>query len=110
MVNMIFDVFASLIRHRKMTRLEQYDWYDASVGEKYVAQTEQLTQDDLKLDYENGHYLLKLSDSQWDLVSQLKLQVLLDDCSGYIDLGMNNVYDLMMTVILLSILITHGLH
>lgn len=103
-----FDVFANIVAYTSQENdsiggffgwlfddndYEQYDWYDASVGEKYVAQTEQLTQDDLKLDYENGQYLLKLSDSQWDLVSQLKLQVLLDDGSGYIDLGMDNVYD-----------------
>lgn len=103
-----FDVFANIVAYTSQESdstggffgwlfddndYEQYDWYDASIGAKYASQTEQLTQDDLELDYENGHYLLKLNDSQWNLVSQLKLQVFLDDGSGYIDLGMDNVYD-----------------
>ena len=77
------------------TDYEQYDWYDASVGQKYVSQSDtvQLSGDDMALDEENGQYLLKLSQSQWDIVSQLKLQVLLDDGEGYIDLGMDNVYE-----------------
>lgn len=71
----------------------KYDWYDESIGEKYTSQLEKLTDEDLELDYENGRYLLRLTDEQWDIVSQLELQVFLDDGEGYIDLGGDNVYE-----------------
>ena len=41
----------------------------------------------------NGTYTLPLSDDKWDLVSDLELNVFVDDGSGYIDLGMDNVFD-----------------
>ncbi len=69
-----------------------YDWYDASIGEKYTSQMEKITDDDLKLDYEDGTYVLKLTNEQWDIISKLELQVFLDDGEGYIDLGSDNVY------------------
>ena len=42
---------------------------------------------------EDGNYLIKLSDEQWELVNSLDMNMFLDDGEGYIDLGLDNVYE-----------------
>ena len=41
----------------------------------------------------DGKHLMSLSKSQWDLVQSLQLNVFVDDGEGYIDLGLDNVYE-----------------
>lgn len=41
----------------------------------------------------NGQYTLTLSESQWQLVNSLDKNVFYDDGIGYVDLGLDNVYD-----------------
>ena len=41
----------------------------------------------------NGQYLMTLSESQWKLVNSLDKNVFYDDGTGYVDLGLDNVYD-----------------
>lgn len=41
----------------------------------------------------NGQYTLTLSESQWQLVNSLDKNVFYDDGTGYVDLGLDNVYD-----------------
>jgi len=45
------------------------------------------------LSEKNGGYVLSLSDKEWDLVQNLNLNVFFDDGSGFIDLGLDNVYE-----------------
>lgn len=40
-----------------------------------------------------GHNVLLLTDEEWDLVQQVELNVFVDDGEGYIDLGLDNVYE-----------------
>ena len=40
-----------------------------------------------------GSYALNLSEDQWSLVNDVELNVFLDDGEGFIDLGLDNVYD-----------------
>ena len=40
----------------------------------------------------NGIYTMKLPESQWEMVHKLDLNMFYDDGSGYIDLGLDNVY------------------
>lgn len=42
---------------------------------------------------ENGTPVLRLSEEQWSLVQDLELNVFVDDGGGYIDLGLDNVFD-----------------
>ena len=42
---------------------------------------------------EDGHYKLKLSEKQWKLVQDIDLNVFVDDGEGYIDLGLDNVFE-----------------
>lgn len=41
----------------------------------------------------NGQYKLTLSESQWQLVNSLDKNVFYDDGTGYVDLGLDNVFD-----------------
>ena len=41
----------------------------------------------------NGQYLLTLTEDQWKLVNTLDKNVFYDDGTGYVDLGLDNVYD-----------------
>ncbi len=42
----------------------------------------------------NGHQVLSLSQEQWDLINDVELNVWINDGSGYIDLGLDNVFEL----------------
>lgn len=42
---------------------------------------------------QNGQYVMKLTEDQWKLVHRLDKNVFYDDGQGYIDLGLDNVYD-----------------
>ncbi len=64
--------------------------------------SQQETADYLSLNYfdansliwseENGQYLMTLPEDQWKLVHKLDKNVFYDDGTGYIDLGLDNVY------------------
>lgn len=41
---------------------------------------------------QNDTYTMKLSESQWEMVHDLDLNMFYDDGTGYIDLGLDNVY------------------
>lgn len=48
---------------------------------------------DLKVTTKNGQKVLALSEKQWDLVQNMELNVFIDDGSGFIDLGLDNVFE-----------------
>lgn len=41
----------------------------------------------------SGQQVLRLTEDQWNLIQSLELNVFYDDGSGFIDLGLDNVYD-----------------
>ncbi|NLM58750.1 MAG: peptidase C11 [Clostridium sp.] len=52
-----------------------------------------LTAGDLKITEKNGQRVLSLSEEQWDLVHHMEMNVFIDDGEGFIDLGLDNVYE-----------------
>ena len=42
----------------------------------------------------DGNYVIKLPKEQWDLIKECDLNVFFDDGEGYIDLGLDNVFEL----------------
>lgn len=42
---------------------------------------------------DDGSYFMSLPESQWELVHKIDLNMFYDDGSGYIDLGLDNIYD-----------------
>jgi len=48
---------------------------------------------DLKITKKNGQRVLELSEEQWGLVQNIEQNVFIDDGEGFIDLGLDNVYE-----------------
>lgn len=48
---------------------------------------------DLKITKKNGQRVLELSEKQWDVIQNMEQNVFLDDGQGFIDLGLDNVYE-----------------
>lgn len=48
---------------------------------------------DLQLTDKNGRVVLQLTDEQWDLIQSVELNIFFDDGEGYIDLGLDNLYE-----------------
>ena len=72
-------------------------FFGRSIGDKeevaqYISQ-HQFDPNNLVWKTENGKTVMQLSEDQWNLVHDLKLNVFYDDGSGYIDLGLDNIYD-----------------
>lgn len=61
-------------------------------NEKYLAKN-QFDASELKWTEKDGQNVLVLKEKQWDLLQKVELNVFVDDGEGYIDLGMDNVYD-----------------
>ncbi len=47
----------------------------------------------LKWEQDGDKYLLSLPDAQWDLVHAIDMNMFYDDGEGYVDMGLDNVYD-----------------
>jgi len=63
--------------------LDHSDYYDAHA----------LYNSDMLLTDKAGGKVLSLSDEKWAIVRDIQLNVFVDDGEGYIDLGMDNVFD-----------------
>lgn len=74
---------------------EDMDWYESSI-ETTVGQADFVITEygELYLDEKGDGFVLSLSDDQWDLITYIELQVLIDDGEGMIDLGGDNVYEI----------------
>lgn len=65
--------------------------FDADQMADYI-KDHHLDADQLTWTQDDGEYLLKLDEDQWDLITGLDLNAFYDDGQGYIDLGLDNVY------------------
>ncbi len=52
--------------------------------------------------WENGRNVLSLTDDEWSLIQRLELNLFVDDGEGYIDLGLDNVFELEDNELILS--------
>ncbi|NLO37029.1 MAG: peptidase C11, partial [Clostridiaceae bacterium] len=71
------------------------DWIDSGLiqGNADYYERNYLNAGDLQLTDKNGALVLQLSDEQWDLIQSVELNVFFDDGEGYIDLGLDNLYE-----------------
>lgn len=53
------------------------------------------TIDDSQLNWneEDGQYILEMTEDQWESISNIDMSMYYDDGSGYVDLGLDNVFD-----------------
>ncbi|MBN1632054.1 MAG: peptidase C11, partial [Thermoleophilia bacterium] len=70
-------------------------WLDVDQMQSAVAYLEDNRFDAsaLAITEKNGQRVIALSDEQWKLVQHMELNVFLDDGEGFIDLGLDNVYE-----------------
>ncbi len=69
------------------------DWYVEETATAYEESYSSEELDDLVIDEKGDGYVLSLTDEQWEDITDIELQVLLDDGEGYIDLGSDNVFN-----------------
>ncbi len=71
------------------------DWVDQETvteSAEYYAEN-QLSGDSLKITTKDGQKVLVLTEKQWDLIQTMEQNVFIDDGEGFIDLGLDNVYE-----------------
>ncbi len=69
------------------------DVYDVDQAASYVASHQFDASKMVWTAEADGTYTMALADEQWDLIHRLEVNMFLDDGEGYIDLGLDNVYD-----------------
>lgn len=75
---------------------DDYDWYDSEFinGNSSYYDENDFEVDELELIEKGDDFILELSDDDWNLIADIKLNVWYDDGEGYIDLGTDTSYDL----------------
>ena len=66
-------------------------WYNAQIAGASAQESASLAQEELVLSEKGDGYVLSLSDAEWEIITDVYLQVFVDDGEGFIDLGMDNV-------------------
>jgi hypothetical protein len=74
---------------------EQTNWIDPKMIQSNADyyKDNHLDTGSLQLTRKDSNYVLKLTDDQWDLIQKVELNVFFDDGEGFIDLGLDNVYE-----------------
>ncbi len=99
-----FNIFISAMRGGQMQKemntntqathdYTNEDWYDEQTALNYADEYSGEFLEELIIDEKGDGYVLSLTDEEWNEISIIELQVLLDDGEGYIDLGSDNVYE-----------------
>lgn len=70
-------------------------WFDADYVNGYSDSYEETAYDgeDLIVEDRGDYFALTLSDEDWEIVSDIRMQLFYDDGEGYIDLGTDNYFD-----------------
>jgi len=69
------------------------DWYNESIVDNYTEDYTYVDSDYLEITEKDGEYVLELSDEDWSIVTEINLQVYIDDGEGFLSLGSDNVFD-----------------
>ena len=70
-----------------------YDWYNEDMVESYDYDDLDYTELEIYWDDYYEYYYLPLTDEDWDLITNVEMQILLDDGEGYIDLGSDQYFE-----------------
>lgn len=70
----------------------QESWYNAEAANSVTA-SDEVDYTELAIQQSGDNWILPLSDDQWNMLTGIELQVLLDDGSGYIDLGSDQTFE-----------------
>jgi hypothetical protein len=70
-----------------------YEWYDDSATDDYTYENIDYTELEIIWDDTNQYYYLPMAAEDWDLITAVEMQILLDDGEGYIDLGSDQYFE-----------------
>ena len=77
----------------EVTDFNQYDWYDEDATAGYDYDMIEYTELEIFWDDINEYYYLPMTDEDWDLLTEVQLQILVDDGEGFIDLGLDQYFE-----------------
>lgn len=69
-----------------------YDWFDEDYSSSYDS-FDLIDSDDLEIVDRGDFYVLELSDDDWDMISDIRMQLYYDDGEGYFDMGTDDYYE-----------------
>ncbi len=71
-----------------------YDWYDQATVDNYDYADESIDYSSLAVLYDeiNEYHYLPLTAADWELITEVQMQIMLDDGEGYIDLGSDQTW------------------
>ncbi len=75
------------------TDYSEYAWYDNSEVESYTYENTDYTELEIAYNETTGIWYLPMTDEDWSLITNVEMQVLLDDGEGYIDLGSDQYWE-----------------
>lgn len=72
-----------------------YDWFDEDYASEYedVYEESESVTTQLQIEERGAYYALPLTNENWEIVTDVKLQLFYDTGEGYIDLGTDNYFD-----------------
>jgi len=73
--------------------IQEASWFDTELVEAYEEYYTQLDTNVLEIVEKDGNYVLQLSDEDWEIVTNIELQVSIDDGEGYLILGSDNRFE-----------------
>ncbi len=99
MLGTMFDLFLGSSSSKEITGIDvgqDEDWFDAEkvAGYEGYISDNYLDPDRIVItENENGQKVVSLTAEEWDLVQTIELNVFYDDDEGYIDLGMDSIFE-----------------
>ena len=69
-----------------------FEWYDGGQVEEYASYYEQNSFQMPQVKEKDGHYILPLTEKNWELLTYIEQWVYMDDGEGFVDLGADNYY------------------
>jgi len=74
-------------------QIQEEAWYDAELVSQYEEYYSQVDTDELEITEKGDGYVLQLSEEDWEIVTDVQLQVFLDDGEGYLSLGSDDAVE-----------------
>lgn len=99
LIGTVLDLFLKSNSSKALTGIDvgqEEDWFDADKVSEYESY---ITENYLDPDHivitenEKGQKVVSLTEEEWDLVQSIELNVFYDDGEGYIDLGMDSIFE-----------------
>lgn len=68
-------------------------WYNEEIAESYADSYSYVDPDELEITEKDGGYVLQLSEDDWEQVTDIDMEVYIDDGEGYLELGYDDCYE-----------------